>query len=97
MFSGSDGGGFEKHANSTVFYDPITETFTPGQDMNYYRYSAGCALFESAYHGGRPVVIVVGGHSGGGIYKPLQKTEVLDYTISDTWTVCKCVCWNQFC
>ena len=67
----------------------MTETFRTGQDMNYHRVNAGCALFESAYHGGRPIVIVVGGTSKGGIYKPLQKTEILDYTVTDEWSECK--------
>ena len=60
----------------------MTETFRTGQDMNYHRVNAGCALFESAYHGGRPIVIVVGGTSKGGIHKPLRKTEILDYTVT---------------
>ena len=67
----------------------MTETFRTGQDMNYHRVNAGCALFESAYHGGRPIVIVVGGTSKGGIHKPLKKTEILDYTITDEWSECK--------
>ena len=57
--------------------------------MNYHRVNAGCALFESAYHGGRPIVIVVGGTSKGGDYKPLKKTEILDYTVTDEWSECK--------
>ena len=57
--------------------------------MNYHRVNAGCALFESAYHGGRPIVIVVGGTSKGGNYKPLKKTEILDYTVTDEWSECK--------
>ena len=75
--------------NNTFFYDPITETFRTGQDMNYHRVNAGCAQFESAYHGGRPIVIVVGGTSKGGDYKPLKKTEILDYTVTDEWSECK--------
>ena len=67
----------------------MTETFRTGQDMNYHRVNAGCALFESAYHGGRPIVIVVGGTSKGGIHKPLKKTEILDYTVTDEWSECK--------
>ena len=67
----------------------MTETFRTGQDMNYHRVNAGCALFESAYHGGRPIVIVVGGTSKGGDYKPLKKTEILDYTVTDEWSECK--------
>ena len=57
--------------------------------MNYHRVNAGCAQFESAYHGGRPIVIVVGGTSKGGDYKPLKKTEILDYTVTDEWSECK--------
>ena len=57
--------------------------------MNYHRVNAGCAQFESAYHGGRPIVIVVGGTSKGGDYKPLRKTEILDYTVTDEWSECK--------
>ena len=67
----------------------MTETFRTGQDMNYHRVNAGCALFESAYHGGRPIVIVVGGTSKGGNYKPLKRTEILDYTVTDEWSECK--------
>ena len=73
----------------------MTETFRTGQDMNYHRVDAGCAQFESAYHGGRPVAIVVGGTSKaysaieGAMYKPLRKTEILDYTVTDEWSVCK--------
>ena len=74
----------------------MTETFRTGQDMNYHRVNAGCALFESAYHGGRPIVIVVGGTSKGGIHKPLRKTEILDYTVTDEWSECKSFLFKIF-
>ena len=73
----------------------MTETFRTGQDMNYHRVNAGCALFESAYHGGRPIVIVVGGTSKGGIHKPLRKTEILDYTVTDEWSECNLFCFKK--
>ena len=80
LLLGSDVGGYQKHYNSTVFFDPVSKSFTPGQEMNYFRYSSGCAHFQSSYHGNRPIVIVVGGRTTSS-FNPGNKTEILDYTV----------------
>ena len=61
-------------------FDPNTETFDhPLPALNYHRFLAGCAKFNSPLHDNREVVLVVGGWK--------QSTaELLDYTQPNaTW------------
>ena len=61
---------------STVIYDSTTKTFTDGPDMRYSRYYASCAVFRSAKHGGRPVLIA----AATGIF-----TDIWDFDNSNAW------------
>ena len=48
--------------------------------MVYRRSGAACTVFNSSLHGGRPVLIVVGGEF---IWNSASKTaEILDYTVA---------------
>ena len=48
--------------------------------MVYNRFGAACTVFNSSLHGGRPVLIVVGGEF---IWNSASKTaEILDYTVA---------------
>ena len=61
---------------STIIYDTTTKTFTDGPDMIYSRCYASCAVFRSAKHGGRPVLIVAA--TG-------KFTEIWDFDNSNSW------------
>ena len=61
-------------------YNPYTNTFKDQADMIYERFGAGCAVFNSAKHGGREVVYI-----GGGTNNYLTKAEILDHTMTETW------------
>ena len=67
-------------------YNSKTETFTSGPNMrNVHRHHA-CALFKSAYHNGREVLLVAGGLRQ-------DTTEVWDYqSPGTTWTSSKWEC-----
>ena len=61
---------------STIIYDTTTNTFTNGPDMIYSRCYASCAVFRSAKHGGRPVLIAAA--TG-------KFTDIWDFDISNSW------------
>ena len=61
---------------STVIYDSTTKTFTDGPDMRYSRCYASCAVFRSAKHGGRPVLIAAGTE---------KFTDLWDFDNSNAW------------
>lgn len=64
----------------TTIFDPETSTYTDGPDMLFDHENFGCAHFYSKNHGGRPVVLSVGGYEGG------SKAEVWDYSLENgTW------------
>ena len=67
---------------SVIIYDPDKKNFTTGPSLNYKRSYAGCALFKSDLHNGRPVVLVAGGGSQ-------ITTEVYDYTNANQWQTSK--------
>ena len=61
---------------STIVYDTTTKTFTNGPDMIHSRHYASCAVFKSAKHGGRPVLLVAA--TG-------KSTEIWDFDNSNAW------------
>ena len=64
------------NGKNVLVFDPDNNSFTQGPSLLYKRYNHGCALFYSAKHGGRPVVLSAGGYG--------QSTaEILDYTMSN--------------
>ena len=68
-------------SKSVIIFDPNSKTFDQSPPpLNYDRYGLGCAVFNSALHDNREVVLAVGGYS--------QATaEVYDYTHPNaTWT-----------
>jgi len=79
-------GGFPRsNLNSVLVFDPDNNSFNPGPSLLYDRVYDGCALFSSAKHGGRPVVLSAGGSA-----------EILDYTVPNAvWERSKHIC--HFC
>ena len=71
----------------TFLFNMDTEKFFQMPDMVGNRTQAGCALFNSPMHDGRPVVAIGGGQSFDSSDNPGDSTiEVLDYTQADsTW------------
>ena len=61
---------------STTIYDTTTKTFVNGPDMINSRFYASCAVFRSAKHGGRPVLIAAG--TG-------KFTDIWDFDNSNSW------------
>ena len=75
------GGLLEENLKSVIIFDPDTETFdTSLPSLKYNRTYVGCAVFNSAMHDNREVVLAVGGWK--------QATaEVWDYTQPNAeWT-----------
>ena len=62
------------HSASTLIYDEIEKSMRNGPEMINPGYNLGCTVFKSEAHGGRPVVLVVGGH------ERKNKAEVWDFT-----------------
>ena len=52
----------------------------------FFRDYHSCAVFQSAQHNYRPVAIVAGGWVEDGNH---SSTEILDFTVGNTWTNCK--------
>ena len=67
-----------KNTRNVLIFDPSNNTFTTGPSLLFDRKWSGCALFNSALHAGRPVVLAAGGKLEG-------TAEVYDYTNADTW------------
>ena len=57
-----------------MIYDHTTSTFTYTPDMTLSRKNPACALFRSAMHNNRYVVLAAGGSAG------QTQAEVFDYT-----------------
>ena len=68
--------GFGISGASTIIYDTTTKTFENGPDMIHSRCYASCAVFKSAKHGGRPVLIAA---------SPGKFTDIWDFENSNTW------------
>ena len=68
--------GFGISGASTIIYDTTTNAFTNGPDMIHSRCYASCAVFRSAKHSGRPVLIAVG--TG-------KFTDIWDFDNSNSW------------
>ena len=58
---------------AVIIYNSKTNKFTEAPRLLYGRLYHACTIFKSPMHGGRPVVISIGGYSG-------RTSEVLDYT-----------------
>ena len=63
-----------------LMLDTETGTSTTLGDTLFARHHPGCTLFHSPKHDYRPVVYV-----GGGCTLDGPTSEVLDYTLTDTW------------
>ena len=61
--------------NGVLVFDPEDNSFKPGPSLLYWREFHGCALFFSAKHGGRPVVLSAGD------YYEYWTAEILDYSV----------------
>ena len=81
------GGDLQKRSKNVTLYDPNKYPFNPyvvsDSFLIYDRYRAGCAVYNSPMHHGRPVILMAGGD--------YQATaEVLDYTQTNaSWTESK--------
>ena len=81
------GGDLQKRSKTVTLYDPNKYPFNPfivfDSFLLYDRYRAGCAVYNSPMHDGRPVILIAGGD--------YQATaEVLDYTQTNaSWTESK--------
>ena len=64
-------------SRNVLIFDPADKSYTNGPSMTYGRGFFGCALFKSALHNNRPVVLAAGGQ--------LVNTEVYDYTYANQW------------
>ena len=62
---------------NVMIFNPADNSYTNGPSMTYGRGHFGCALFKSALHNGRPIVLAAGGQ--------LVNTEVYDYTYANQW------------
>merc|ERR1712080_645144 len=76
MILGSDNGTTD--AKSVIIYDPDNDKFTSAPSMLYGRNGAGCAMFYSALHENRPVILAAGGRNG-------VTAEIFDYTVAEKW------------
>ena len=63
---------------NVIIMDPADNSFTTGPSMSYGRDRAGCTLFYSPLHNGRPVVLAAGGTDE-------ATAEVYDYTYANQW------------
>ena len=70
---------------STIIYDTTTKTFANGPNMIHSRYYASCAVFKSAKHGGRPVLIAAATE---------KFTDIWDFENSNTWEAGNFFCSN---
>ena len=84
---GTTGQSPDQGQRNVLIYDPIDESFTPGPEMENAYYAHACALFKSAFHNNREVVLVAGGASD-------DRTQLWDYqTEGSGWISSK---WNFF-
>ena len=63
---------------NVIIMDPANDTYTTGPSLNSNRIHAGCVLFNSPLHSGRPVVLAAGGEGE-------TTSEVFDYTNTNQW------------
>ena len=81
-------GGYQRNSTTAKrkvnIFDPKTKSYdTSLPSMNYDRMNAGCAIFQSAYHENRTVVLIVGGWKA-------ATAEVYDFTkLNSSWTESK--------
>ena len=75
------GGDSEENYKSVIIFDPDTETFDISlPSLRTHRFNFGCAVFKSAMHDNREVVLAVGG-----LFR--ATAEVWDYTqLNAEWT-----------
>ena len=85
VLAGACTGGTGISGASTIVYDTTTKTFTNGPDMIHSRCFASCAVFRSAKHGGRPVLIAAATGKFTGIW---------DFENSNTWEAGNFFCSN---
>ena len=84
---GTTGASPDQGQRNVLIYDPIDESFTPGPKMGNAYYAHACALFKSAFHNNREVVLVAGGASD-------DRTQLWDYqTEGSGWISSK---WKFF-
>ena len=79
-------------AKSVILFDIDTNSFDDSvPSLTHDRWDAGCAVFKSAAHNLRPVVLAVGGYIGDPRYEgPHGTAEVLDFTQPNSeWTESK--------
>ena len=82
---GTTGASPDQGQRNVWIYDPNTESFTPGPEMGNAYYAHACALFKSAFHNNREVVLVAGGASD-------DRTQLWDYqTEGSKWITSKCL------
>ena len=78
------GSGWYHDKQTTVNYNFGNNTFTKGPRLNQKRKEAGCVVFKSPMHDGRPVALVVGG------FNSKSTSEILDFTKpGNKWVPCK--------
>ena len=83
------GGPSSKVWKSAIEFDPINGSFRSLPSLTSKRTSVfGCAVFNSSFHGGRPVVLAAGG-------KYQATAEILDFTQpGSTWSQSKIIIHN---
>jgi hypothetical protein len=81
MLLGGGYGNLNGIGKSVIIFDPDTETFDISlQSLKTHRFNFGCAVFKSAMHDNREVVLAVGG-----LFR--ATAEVWDYTqLNAEWT-----------
>ena len=72
------GGYPSQNYKRVLIFDSTDKSYTPGPDLLYTRFHAGCTVFNSAKHSNRPVVLAAGGSVSG-------TAEVFDYTNTNAW------------
>ena len=85
---GTSGSIYSSVGERPLIYKDNFSTPLVGPPMNYGRYYLACAIFESPYHDGRPLLVAVGDCCN---YQA-NKAETLDYTLPGaTWELSKII------
>ena len=72
-----------ENPKKVIVFDLKMKNYTVLPSMNYNRMNAGCAIFQSAYHENRTVVLAVGGWK-------VATAEIYDFTKpNSSWTESK--------
>ena len=68
-----------------MIFDASDNSFINGADSPYYLIDGVCTIFHSAMHENRPVVFAVGSVVKPKPHPSVNKAQLLDYTLKNTW------------